>query len=159
MNIFGIGPTELVLVLLIMLMVAGPKRMARWAYVMGIYAGKLREMWGETSAVLKKELAEAGIEPEVVDSFGQMANPRTRRTAVSGQLDKLVGDMKKPIEESLKPVEEVLKPVETTLKDVGPTPLEAAAPRPSPTEQQAPGPNSAPEKDNSTGQYDAWTAN
>ncbi len=160
MNIFGIGPTELVLVLLIMLMVAGPKRMARWAYVMGIYVGKLREMWGETSAVLKKELAEAGIEPEVVDSFGQMANPRTRRTAVSGQLDKLVGDMKKPIEESLKPVEDALKPVETTLKDVGATPLDPAPPRPAstPTEQQETNTDSSSAKDNSTGQYDAWTA-
>ncbi|MBN2471187.1 MAG: hypothetical protein JXN59_10720 [Anaerolineae bacterium] len=158
MNIFGIGPTELVLVLLIMLMVAGPKRMARWAYVMGVYAGKLRDMWSETSEVLKKELAEAGIEPEMVDSFGKMANPKTRRTAVSGQLDKLVGDMKKPIEESLKPVEDALKPVDTTLRDVGPTPLAPAAPRPASTvEQPEPNKDTASD-DNSTGQYDAWTA-
>lgn len=159
MNIFGIGPTELVLVLLIMLMVAGPKRMARWAYVMGVYMGKLREMWKETSDVLKKELAEAGFEPEVVDTLGKVANPRTRRAVVSSELDKLVGEMKKPVEESLKPVQQALEPVKTTLQDVGTTPLTPAAPANEATATPTSATSDEPDSpETATGQYDAWTA-
>lgn len=164
MNIFGIGPTELVVVLLIMLMVAGPKRMARWAYVMGVYLAKIRDMWQETSTVLKKELAEAGMEPEIVDTLGKMANPQKRRSIVSGELDKLVGDMKKPIEETLKPVEDAMKPVQDAINDVGTISLSAepSAETAGATADQAARPesdNTAPSQDDSTGRYDAWTAN
>jgi sec-independent protein translocase protein TatB len=149
MNVFGIGATELVIVLLIMLMVAGPKRMIRWAYVMGVYMGKLREMWQETAAVLKKELAEAGVEPDVVNTLGQMANPRARRSVVSNKLDKLVDEMKKPVEESL-------KPVEATLKEVGTTPLAPAA-TVAETDTAAEGLIEDTPAPDSTERYDAWT--
>jgi Sec-independent protein translocase protein TatA len=148
MNVFGIGPTELGIILLIMLIVAGPKRMARWAYVMGIYIGKMRDMWQETSTVIKKELAEAGIEPEVLDSLGKAANPRTRRTAFSGQLDRLVDDMKKPISDAI--------------KDVGTTSIEEPPPAPQAADNETDAGSeetvsTGEEQPDSSGRYDAWT--
>jgi len=157
MNILGIGPTELVIIFLLMLMVAGPKRMARWAYVMGIYIGKFRVMWQEASTMIKKELAEAGIEPEVVDTLGKAANPRTRRQTVTGQFDRLVNEMKKPIEESLKPVKDVVN-------EVGPTPLEPRRPEAKAAPTSGDG-SAAPEAEqpgtpqDSSGRYEAWTRN
>jgi Sec-independent protein translocase protein TatA len=65
MNIFGIGGAELVLILIIMLVVAGPKRMIQWAYVLGRYAARLQQMWREAAAVLQKEFDAAGVEVEV----------------------------------------------------------------------------------------------
>ena len=35
MDILGIGGGELVLIVLVMLVVAGPKRMIQWAYIAG----------------------------------------------------------------------------------------------------------------------------
>jgi Sec-independent protein translocase protein TatA len=153
MNIFGIGPSELAIILLLMLIVAGPKRMAQWAYVMGQYMAKMRVMWQETSLILKKELEDAGIEPEVVDTFGQLANPRTRNAVISKPLDKLVDDMKKPITESLAPVEEAMKEMGTTRLDLSSQP-EAETNAEGRTEQEtvsSESPKSTP------GQYDAWT--
>ncbi|GAB4571060.1 MAG: hypothetical protein Kow0077_06680 [Anaerolineae bacterium] len=157
MNILGIGPTELVIVLLIMLMVAGPKRMARWAYVMGVYMAKLRAMWEETSTVIKKELAEAGVEPEVVETLGQMANPRTRRAAVSSQLDGLVADFKRPVEESLKPVEAALKEVGSVTIEESAAPNSRASNKAT-DNRPAESESTAPESDDEpAGRYDAWT--
>lgn len=65
MNIFGVGGAELVLILLIMLIVAGPKRMARWAYVLGTYVGKLRVVWGQMMDTIQAEIDEAGIDVQL----------------------------------------------------------------------------------------------
>lgn len=65
MNIFGIGGAELVAILIIMLVVAGPQRMIRWAYILGQYVAKLQKMWQEAAAVLQKEFDEAGVDLQV----------------------------------------------------------------------------------------------
>lgn len=65
MNIFGIGGAELVLILIIMLVVAGPKRMIQWAYVLGKYVAVLQKMWSQAAAALQKEFDDAGVELEV----------------------------------------------------------------------------------------------
>ena len=121
MNILGIGPAELVIVFLLMLMVAGPKRMIAWAYVAGQYAAKLRKMWQEASAVIRKELEQAGVEPEVMDSVEEWINPRTRPQARKNLLDPVVKEMKKPMDD-------VLKPISDTMKDVGRTQLRSGIP-------------------------------
>ncbi|MEL6405620.1 MAG: hypothetical protein AAFR81_14730 [Chloroflexota bacterium] len=65
MNIFGIGGAELVLILLIMLIVAGPKRMLKWAYVIGTWVGKFRVMWEQVVDVMQKEVDAAGMDVEI----------------------------------------------------------------------------------------------
>jgi Sec-independent protein translocase protein TatA len=65
MNIFGVGGAELVFIVLIMLVVAGPKRMMRWMYILGIYTGKLRHMWQETMVMMQREIDQAGLDIEL----------------------------------------------------------------------------------------------
>jgi Sec-independent protein translocase protein TatA len=80
MNFFGIGGAEIVLIILIMLVVAGPKRMIQWAYVMGVWAGKARNMWSQAVATLQQEIDAAGggitlpKEPPTRQSLARMVN-------------------------------------------------------------------------------------
>jgi sec-independent protein translocase protein TatB len=74
MNILGVGPAELIVVLIIMLVVAGPKRMVQWAYDIGRYTAKMRAMFQETMNAVQKELNESGLDvrkdlPSVTKSF------------------------------------------------------------------------------------------
>lgn len=65
MSIFGIGGMELVLIFVIALIVAGPKRMALWAYTLGQWTAKLRVMWEEVAVSLQEEFKQSGIDVEV----------------------------------------------------------------------------------------------
>ncbi len=56
MEILGIGLGELVAIVLVMLVIVGPERMLRWAYLLGQYVSKLQGLWRETAAALQKEL-------------------------------------------------------------------------------------------------------
>ena len=62
MNILGVGPWEVIAILAIMLIVAGPKRMIVWAYELGRYVAKFRAMFAETMDAINKELKETGLE-------------------------------------------------------------------------------------------------
>lgn len=62
MEVFGVGGMELVAILIIMLVVAGPKRMIQWAYVLGQYAARFRAMWSEVMVGVQKELDAAGMD-------------------------------------------------------------------------------------------------
>jgi Sec-independent protein translocase protein TatA len=56
MEIAGVGALEVVAIFIIMLVVAGPKRMVSWAYTLGQYVSKLRAMFQETMDAVKKEI-------------------------------------------------------------------------------------------------------
>ncbi|MBK8032066.1 MAG: hypothetical protein IPK17_21835 [Chloroflexi bacterium] len=60
MDILGVGGWELLAILLIMVVVAGPKRMIAWSYQLGRYVGVIRKMWVETAKQLQKEFDAAG---------------------------------------------------------------------------------------------------
>lgn len=62
MNILGIGGTELILILVIALIIAGPKRMLQWAYLLGKYTARLRLMWAELMQGLQQEIDAAGVD-------------------------------------------------------------------------------------------------
>jgi Sec-independent protein translocase protein TatA len=94
MNIFGVGGMELALILVIMLVVAGPKRMIRWAYIVGQYTAKMRAMWDETVSYLQKEFDEAGLDVEVPKQ------PPTR-ASLNKSLNQALSPVTKPIQESL----------------------------------------------------------
>ncbi len=65
MNILGVGGWELLAILVIMLLVAGPKRMLHWAYILGTYVAKFRVMWSETVDVIQKEFDDAGVDIKI----------------------------------------------------------------------------------------------
>ncbi len=92
MNILGIGGAELVAILIIMLVVAGPQRMVRWAYIMGRQFAKLQKLWQEAAAVLQKEFDEAGVDvqvPKQIPTRGEFQN----------QVRSAVKPLTRPIEE------------------------------------------------------------
>src|SRR5216683_3262021 len=61
-NILGIGSWQIIIVLLVMLIVAGPKRMVLWAYQAGRYVAMFRKMFDETMSAFQKEMQESGID-------------------------------------------------------------------------------------------------
>ena len=72
MNILGIGSTELLIVLVIMMVVAGPKRMIMWANLLGQYWVKVRRVWSQITSEIQSELNEAGLDVKIPE------NPPTR---------------------------------------------------------------------------------
>lgn len=65
MNLFGIGGLELVAILIVALLIAGPRRMVRWAYLLGQGMAKLKAMWTTLAASLQSELDAQGVDVKV----------------------------------------------------------------------------------------------
>ncbi|MDQ7024989.1 MAG: twin-arginine translocase TatA/TatE family subunit [Anaerolineae bacterium] len=106
MNIFGVGAPELVVIFLIMLVVAGPKRMIRWAFVLGQYVAKFRKMWSEVVDVMQKEIDEAGVDVKIPKELPTRQN-----------ISKVVASMAKPYTDELeKAAKEIQEPVKETLQ-------------------------------------------
>lgn len=108
MNIFNIGGMELVLIITIALVVAGPKRIAVWAYQLGVWASKLQNMWGDFANALQKEMDEAGFNVQI---------PRTPPTR--DQITRSVQEFGREITKAAEtPVEEVKKEVQSIKADI-----------------------------------------
>ena len=108
MNILGVGAWELVAVLLIMLVFAGPKRMIHWSYVLGQHVAKFRKIWSETVDIVQKEFDDAGV------GIKLPKEPPTRKT-LNRSVTEAVKPLTNPLQESLEDVNKDLKAV----KDVG----------------------------------------
>jgi Sec-independent protein translocase protein TatA len=104
MNIAGIGGMELVAILIIMLVIAGPKRMVRWSYLLGQYVAKFRVMWGETVDMIQKEFDAAGVDVEVPRELPTRQN-------ISKQVSKAFEPVTRPVKETLDEVGAVSKSV------------------------------------------------
>lgn len=76
MNILGIGGPELILILLVMLIIAGPKRMIQWSYVLGTWIAKFRVMWSQTVDMVQKEFDAAGVDVKLPKTPPNRANLR-----------------------------------------------------------------------------------
>src|SRR5262245_58410670 len=94
MDILGIGGWELVAILLIMLIVAGPKRMIAWSYTLGKYVAQLRKMWAETAQVIQKEFDEAGLDVQVPKDI-------PTRGDLNREIGRALTPVTKPFQESL----------------------------------------------------------
>ena len=94
MEILGIGGAELIAILIIMLIVAGPKRMLQWAYILGKYTAKARAMWAESMSYIQQEMKEAGMDIEL---------PKTppTRGSINKQIVKAMTPVTKPIQDAL----------------------------------------------------------
>lgn len=58
MDILGIGAAEILIIALLTMIVAGPKRTAEWARQAGVYVRQLRDLWGRMMADLRKEMGD-----------------------------------------------------------------------------------------------------
>ncbi len=67
-GLLGGFPAELLIVFVVMLLVAGPKRMITWAYLIGKYTAHLRALYQETITTVQKELQAAGFDEQIRQS-------------------------------------------------------------------------------------------
>jgi Sec-independent protein translocase protein TatA len=104
MDILGIGGWEFVAILIIMLIVAGPKRMIQWSYTLGKYVATLRKMWSETAAMLQKEFDDAGVDIKVP------TQPPTRGS-IKRDVAKALAPMTKPIQDTIDEVKQEVEPI------------------------------------------------
>jgi mttA/Hcf106 family len=94
MNILGIGGWELLAILLIMLLVAGPKRMIHWAYILGQYVAKFRAMWSETVDVIQKEFDDAGVGIQIPKDIPTRGN-------LNKQIGKAMESVTRPVKDTM----------------------------------------------------------
>jgi Sec-independent protein translocase protein TatA len=93
-NILGVGGWELLAILLIMLIVAGPKRMIHWSYILGQYVSKFRAMWSETVDVIQKEFDDAGVGI-------QLPKDVPTRGSLNKQAGKALESITRPVKETM----------------------------------------------------------
>lgn len=104
MDILGIGGWEFIAILIIMLLVAGPKRMIQWSYTLGRYVSTLRRMWAETATMLQKELDDAGVDVKVP------TQPPTRGS-IKRDVTKALSSVTKPIQDTMDEVKQEVEPL------------------------------------------------
>ncbi len=115
MEILGIGTAELIAILLIMLVVVGPKRMIRWAYVLGQYAAKLRGMWAEVMTSVQKEFDAAGMDVKLPKDI-------PTRQGLTNQMNKAFSTITKPTQDVMNEIKAEIASAETVI----PVPRNAA---------------------------------
>jgi Sec-independent protein translocase protein TatA len=97
MELFGIGGMELLLILLITVIVAGPKRMIAWSYTLGKYVATLRRMWSEAAGMIQKELDQAGVDFKVPQE--------PTRENFAREVSRALTPVTKPVQDSLNEVQ------------------------------------------------------
>jgi sec-independent protein translocase protein TatB len=110
MNIFGIGELELVIVILIALVVAGPKRLIQWAYVAGKWVAKARKMWSEAMGLIQQELNASGVD---VNLPKEMPTRASIRRGVESTFKPLVD----PVKGAMDDVKSVGSEIQNTAKE------------------------------------------
>jgi Sec-independent protein translocase protein TatA len=98
MEILGVGGAEFVAILIIMLIVAGPKRMIQWAYVLGKYTAKARAMWAESMTYIQKEFDEAGVDIQLPKEPPTRGNLNKQ---LKQQVNKAFTPVTKPVQDAL----------------------------------------------------------
>ncbi len=116
MEIFGVGTPELIAILIIMLIVAGPKRMIQWAYILGQYTAKLRKMWSEAMVYMQKELDDAGMNVELPKEIPTRATIAREITRMG---EEAMSPVTTPIQDTLKDTKATVQQFkeQTTIKD------------------------------------------
>ncbi len=139
MDILGIGGFEMLVILLIMILVAGPKRMITWSYQLGKYISVIRNMWSETAKQLQKELDSSGVDVKIPTDI-------PTRQSITKELGRIAAPMTKPLEE-------IKKDLKVTVDDVrSPMGIKAPAPKPAPQIKPPPAAES-----NGNGDFGTWS--
>lgn len=109
MNILGMGVAELILVMIIALIVAGPQRLARWAYVLGRLMGQAREMWSRMMEGVQKEFDDAGLDIKLPKDF-------TNRGQMRRFADEALRPLREPVQQAMDEYRQEAKQLETTIR-------------------------------------------
>ena len=97
MSFFGVGTWELLVILLIALIIAGPKRMLEWAYYLGRALGQLRVMWSQVMETIQHELDESGVDVKL---------PKTLNRR---EINRTASDLMRPFTEEVRRAEEAYR--------------------------------------------------
>lgn len=124
MDILGVGGWELVVIIVIMLVVAGPKRMIQWSYTLGKYVSVLRKMWSETAQMLQKEFDEAGVDVQVPKDI-------PTRTTIGREINRALTPVTKPLQETLDATKHEIEGAKKAVS-LNPTPATEAKPAETP---------------------------
>ena len=114
MEIFGVGGAEMVAILVIMLVVAGPKRMVQWAYVLGQYVSKARTMWDEVMVGVQKEIDDAGLDVQLPKTMPT----RTTLNNLTNPMSNVWANFTAPVQEVMNDVSTEIKQTHTEIRDV-----------------------------------------
>jgi Sec-independent protein translocase protein TatA len=110
MEILGVGAPELIAIFIIMLIVAGPKRMIQWAYILGQYTAKMRKMWAEAMTYVQKEFEAAGVDVELPKEIPTRATLAREITKIG---EKTMAPVTKPIQDTLGEANKQVKELNT----------------------------------------------
>jgi Sec-independent protein translocase protein TatA len=111
MNIFGVGSAEFVLILIIAMIVAGPKRLIEWSYIAGRYIGQLKVLWGQMVESLQQDLNEAGVDIKLPKELPNRSNVHK----IAGEaLRPLAG----PMQQAMKDYEAEVKKLDDGIKEL-----------------------------------------
>ncbi|MEP6988032.1 MAG: hypothetical protein ABI970_20690 [Chloroflexota bacterium] len=117
MEIFGVGGGEVVAILVIMLVVAGPKRMVQWAYVLGQYISKARGMWDEVMAGVQKEIDDAGLDVQLPKTMPTRANLNTIANTFTNPVGSVWSGITAPVQDVMNDVSTEIKQTHSDLRD------------------------------------------
>lgn len=121
MNIFGVGGAELVLIFVIMLVVAGPKRMIGWAYVIGQYVGKFRILWEQMVDMMQDEVDAAGLDvklPKDIPTRQNLAQTATQFVKPYAEsMEKTFDEVKNPLQESINETNQAMSEAQTASRE------------------------------------------
>jgi Sec-independent protein translocase protein TatA len=120
MDILGVGGWEIVAILLIMLIVAGPKRMISWSYTLGKYVSQLRRMWADTAQMLQKEFDDAGVDVQVPKDI-------PTRGDLNREISRALTPVTRPFQETMSAAKKEMDSTKQAMS-LGTTPLTPAKP-------------------------------
>ncbi len=117
MEIFGVGGAEMVAILIIMLVVAGPKRMIQWAYVLGQYVAKGRTMWADVMAGVQKELDQAGMDVQLPKTMPTRADLNKHITTFTNPASNVWAGITAPVQDVMNDFSTEIKQTHSDLRD------------------------------------------
>lgn len=115
MNFLNVGPWELTVILIIAILLLGPKRVLEVVQSIRGLAGKLRDMSGEFTSLLQLEIDAAEQEGDQEDD--QAPEAPGRQTESHGSKQKGSQDLREVIKEGIAPIAAIQAEVQNTLQE------------------------------------------
>ncbi len=159
MELFGIGAWELIIIVVIALIVLGPKQLVRWSYKLGQYVAILRKMWGETAQTLQREFDDAGVDIKVPRDIPTKQNIQKEITRAMTPITKPLKDSVNELSKDINNVKEATSMGTWTAPTIGGKPIKPIVPVVKPKADTVIEPPSPPPATptNGTGEFGTWS--
>jgi Sec-independent protein translocase protein TatA len=106
-GIFGVGVGELLIVMLVLFVVGGPKNTAKWARELGSLVRQVRQAWAQVMADMEKELGPEG--KELMDTARELGQG-VRDVATASPAKQLMSETMRMVESSAKTPDDATTP-------------------------------------------------